>query len=288
MTLSPEVIPIRRQGGTEMPKQQSDQKGSIVVEASIALVIFIGIMAFMINLTNVYIVHDRVQYALTQTVKELSTYSYLYSASGLQEKHDSFIEKAETEAKSVNDSAKDLNTLWDSVDALAGAFGDAKSDLTGGDLDFDELQGDLDNLINAGDEAVDDAIQAGSSIISLAKDPKQTAIAFLYLGAQGALEYGKSKLILAPLASALAPKYLSDGSGRDANEFLKAYGVKGGWSSMDFGESRLFYDGKTIDLIVEYDISVQFPLLPLPFDSFHIVQRAAAAAWLDGDGSDAP
>lgn len=55
---------------------------------------------------------------------------------------------------------------------------------------------------------------------------------------------------------------------------------------MDFGESRLFYDGKTIDLIVEYDISVQFPLLPLPFDSFHIVQRAAAAAWLDGDGSD--
>ena len=65
-----------------MPKQQSDQKGSIVVEASIALVIFIGIMAFMINLTNVYIVHDRVQYALTQTVKELSTYSYLYSASG--------------------------------------------------------------------------------------------------------------------------------------------------------------------------------------------------------------
>ena len=271
-----------------MQKPQSDQRGSIVVEASIALVIFIGIMAFMINLTNIYIVHDRIQYALTQTVRELSTYSYLYSASGLQDKHDSFIEKAGTEAKSVNDSAKDLSTLWDSVNTLTNTFSDTKSDLTGGDLDFDELQSDLDGLISSGEDTVDNAIQAGNSLLSLAKDPKQTAIAFLYLGAQGALEYGKSKLILVPLASALAPKYLADGNGRDADAFLEAYGVKGGWGGLDFGESRLFYDGKTIDLIVEYDISIRFPLLPLPFDSFHIVQRAAAAAWLDGDGSDAP
>lgn len=276
-----------RQGGIEM-QPQSDQRGSIVVEASIALVVFIGIMAFMINLTNVYMVHDRIQYALTQTVRELSTYSYLYSASGLQDAHDSFIDKAETEAKSVNDSARDLNTLWDSVNTLANTFGDAKSDLTGGDLDFDELQSDLDSLIEAGEDTVDNTIQAGSSLLSLAKDPKQTAIAFLYLGAQGALEYGKSRLILVPLASALAPKYIADGDGRDADAFLKAYGVQDGWDGLDFGESRLFYDGKTIDLIVEYDISVQFPLLPLPFDSFHIVQRAAASAWLDGDGSDAP
>ncbi len=268
-----------------MRELKNSQRGSIVVEASIALVIFIGIMAFMINLTNVYIVHDRIQYALTQTVRELSSYSYLYSASGLQEKHDSFIKKAGTEAQSVNESAKNLNTLWDSVNTLTSAFGKTQSDLTGGELDFDELQKDLDSLITAGDAAVDDAIQTGSSLISLAKNPKQTAIAFLYLGAQGALEYGKSRLVLVPLASALVPKYLTDAGGQDADGFLTAYGVKGGWDGLDFGESRLFYDGKTIDLIVEYDISVRFPLLPLPSDSFHIVQRAAASAWLDGDGS---
>ncbi len=269
-----------------MRELKTSQRGSIVVEASISLVIFIGIMAFLINLTNLYIVHDRVQYVLTQTVRELSAYSYLYSVSGLQEKHDSFLEKAGTEAQSVNESAKNLNTLWDSVNTLTSAFGKTQSDLTGGELDFDELQKDLDSLISAGETTAADAIQTGSSLVSLARDPKQTAIAFLYLGAQGALEYGKSQLILAPLATALAPKYLEDAGGQDADGFLTAYGVKGGWEGLDFSGSRLFYDGKTIDLIVEYDISVQFPLLPLPSDSFHVVQRAAASAWLDGDGSD--
>ena len=43
---------------------------------------------------------------------------------------------------------------------------------------LNELQGDLDNLINAGDEAVDDAIQAGSSIISLAKTPSRLPLRF--------------------------------------------------------------------------------------------------------------
>ena len=78
---------------------KNNQSGAIIVEASLTLTMFICLLASIIALTNLFIVHNRIQYALTQTSNTISHYGYLYTAVGLQSVDQQNNQKIENDTK---------------------------------------------------------------------------------------------------------------------------------------------------------------------------------------------
>lgn len=66
-------------------RKEAKERGSVIVEASIILPIFTIVMFFLINIINLYLVHNRIQFALNAVAKEISGYSYLYEITGLND-----------------------------------------------------------------------------------------------------------------------------------------------------------------------------------------------------------
>ncbi len=89
------------------------------------------------------------------------------------------------------------------------------------------------------------------------------------------------------IAAGLTKHYLKQGE-KSADDYLKAYHIKDGYSGLDFSGSTLLCDTddtnmRIVDIVVEYDIDLQFLKLVLPKASLHMVQRVSVAAWVGGD-----
>jgi hypothetical protein len=100
----------------------------------------------------------------------------------------------------------------------------------------------------------------------------------IYMGASAG-SYTVKSIGATAAAAAVTKKYLDD-------DYLLAYGVKNGYSGLDFSGSTMFCDEdmRLIDIVVQYDIDLKFIGLIMPEDSLHVVQRVTVPAWLDGDG----
>ena len=61
-----------------MNRTNKSENGFITIEATFSLVMFIAAAACMVSLINIFILHNRIQYAITQTANQLSTYMYIY------------------------------------------------------------------------------------------------------------------------------------------------------------------------------------------------------------------
>ena len=66
-----------------MKPEVKKERGSVVVEASFALPIFMIAMFFFINLINIFILHNKVQFAINMASHEVAVYSYLSQKSDL-------------------------------------------------------------------------------------------------------------------------------------------------------------------------------------------------------------
>lgn len=238
-----------------------DERGSILVESTLSLVMFVGVLAFMISLIDIVCLYDRMQYAITQTANEISTYSYVYSASGLQGAHDKFKDSAAQGRENVEN-------IFGLVDQIGGVLG-------GSDHSMGTIQGvfDPDN-------------PGYQSIEQLVDNPQAFIKQLLSYAADDTVEQINTA-VLAAMCNAMTKKYLAmdaspaGGETFAADEFLRRYHVDG---TLDFSESKLFTDKKSIDIIVRYKVKYQFALVPLPVDFIEIKQRASVAGWLDGDG----
>lgn len=65
-------------------KIQTEEQGMIVVEATISFMVFLMVVIAIIYLTNIFIVHNKVQFAINSTAHQLSGYSYLYQTLGVR------------------------------------------------------------------------------------------------------------------------------------------------------------------------------------------------------------
>lgn len=248
--------------------KRQDERGSVVVEASMTLVIFVSLLAMLISIMNIMYVHDRVQYAMRQTVEEISGYTYLYSKVGLQAGHDKFKENAAETKKNVTEVLEGLSSL-------ASDTGELGDQLQGGEIDFSQITTVVDGTLDSYDK-----------IESLTSNPVAMLQGFLAMGLDSSLE-GVKSYILQALSVPLMKKYLEfDTSGvgggvKGGSEFLQGWGVEGGLGGFDLRDSRFLPDNRTIDLVARYTIKLRFAFLSIDVP---MVQRAAAAAWLDGDG----
>ena len=277
------------------------QRGSITIEAAVALPIFLFcILAFAYFIRVVYI-QERIQHAITNSANELSMYSYLYGKSGL----------LDVVTGSRNEADKAKNWLIEDVSTAANAFQDATHSANNLMLEVKDVSNTISNIRNSADMSFDikmnasDIIGSIKSLIGELNTKRrniETNIKELHASVQtsvnaidsiiensqntvGLLAYeGMSALetsIGNACIKALMKKHITD-------DELTSYFVIDGMDGLDFGRSRYFIrDGgigsadepveDVIDIIVTYKIKIPLPIKFI--DEIPLVQRVSVRAW---------
>ena len=274
-------------------KNHNREAGMITVEGVLTLVPFMLVILGIISYMNVFMVHNKIQYAIFQAGSEISAYSYFYQALGLR--------SADLKlAEDITSETKDVDTAIESVIGLVAQMGTVKDTAEAvGSEGYSNIDSDLEDL----QSEVDELFEQGKSTYEIGKklfsDPQGLLRGLVYLGIETV--EGKAKtLVLGLVASPLVENYLeqsmSPTNPMSADIYLKSMGVVGGMSGLDLGNSQFFNDVKVsedgeetpryqmIDIVVEYDLEIYFFKIFNMDPKVHVVQRCAIPGWLDGDG----
>jgi hypothetical protein len=196
-------------------------KGSITVEASIVFPIFICVIISIIFLIKAVVVHEIIQHAANQAAHELSTVSYLFHASGLQEAHDLMREGLESDARLLEEHAR---TVLD----------------TCGDI----------TLLGEASVAIGEAMN----------DPQEEIKSIGSIFAQYAFEGLKTEACV-PAVKHFIKNYLELNLNGDVDKRLRELNIKDGFNGLDFSLSSFFNDdNNNIDIVVAYTLDIPVPI----------------------------
>ena len=273
-------------------QRQSSEKGMLTVEAVLSLVPFIMVILGIISFINIFMIHNKIQFAMQQMGNELSCYTYFYQALGIRAGDKELNREIDIQTQGVDQTISDIDSFLTAIDSLGGSMEQAGnsslSDPQGAADAYKEAFDALKNTAETGNQAI-------SSVIDRVKDPKGTLRGIIYLVMEMGEETGKSALmeLISPIMidGYLDTRFLG-GQYMSADEYLRYFGVKDGISGLDFDKSTLFsknasngnLEFKMIDIVLEYDIEVYILKLFLKDPTIHVVQRCVVPAWLDGDG----
>lgn len=243
-----------------------NEKGAVIVEAIVALTVYIFAVFTILSIVDICYTQARVSIALNSAAKDISKYSYLYYKFGLDEAEQQLAENAES-SKSMADA-----TLDGIGDLMAGLTDVAEAD------NLESLKGGMNDVVAAGSGLSDTATDAAKS---LAEDPKKFLVGMASLAGQELAEAAKAQ-VAQLMGRAFMERNLKGFEGDTADSFLKRHNVKDGLDAFDFSGSMFMYGGSSdeIMLVVTYDIHV----IQL-FDndiSFTIRQTAKTKAWGNG------
>lgn len=94
----------------------------------------------------------------------------------------------------------------------------------------------------------------------------------------------RAQVALIPLTKYLVKKNLSFSLGDDVDSRLKGLHIKNGFMGIDFSDSRLLADGRSVDITAEYQMT--FPFLSQLLPGLKISQSASCCIWAGEDGID--
>lgn len=214
---------------------------------------------------------------------ELASYSYLYQALGIRGAEQQIASDGASYTGPIDDTATQVVDTLNKIQTLSG-------DISGTAESVKQLevsQESISNAYNSAKQTYEDGMATVEStknsvqqVTDLFSDPQSLLVGVIYMGASGA-SYAVKSVGAQAAASVLTKQHL----GSNADEILRAYGVKDGASGLDFSGSTMYCDEdkKMIDFVVQYDIDMSFIRFVVPKD-IHVVQRVTVPAWLDGDG----
>ena len=246
--------------------RKDNERGAIVVEATLSLTAFVFTIFTILTLVNVYFIQAKMSVALNAASKEISQYSYLYYALGINEYDANLSEGTEDSKLTAEQTIDGVGTLMDS-------FSGAQNSIDTGD--FDQLVASIESGVTSVDSLV--TMYADK----LADDPKGF---ILGMGKMAASELKEEvKVVLGQvLAKTFMQKNLMAYQGDDPDAFLKRYRVVDGMAGLDFDYTALMAYGTSnqIQLCVTYDVSV-IKLLNIDF-TFTFRQVSKTNAWGNG------
>lgn len=269
---------------------KKDESGALFIEAAIVLPLFMIAMLSFISLTSLYIVHSKMQYAITQTANETAAYAYFYSYLHLRDVNN---EIQDINSSNLESSDRTIGNMVSIINSCSSAMNTISSSVVSGQegtLTPEELYNNAGTVNQDINDIKDNAEQVENYIQGLLDDPKMVLQWILGYAANSALENGKAALGAYLLYPALTSKYLGYArENGDRTEYLKKMGI----TNMDFSSSSLLpqvegndsLNNRIIDVVVTYDYTLPFSVLPKEASTFHIVQRAVALSWGDGDDS---
>ena len=267
-----------------MELKKKREEGMITVEAVLSLVPFIIVILGIISFTNIFAVHNKIQYAIYQMGSELSCYTYFYQALGIR--------SADLELKAYNDAnTEKLDSAIDDLENFITQIGSLESSAKQAqNSSLQDAGSNLENLLEEGEKTYEQGKKLVGTARDLISDPKALLRGFISLGIEK-VEGSAKTFLLEVISGGLMNVYLDESflgyRPRSADQYLRYYGVRDGLDGLDFGESELFNDSqyRLIDIVVEYDIEVYLFKLFLKDPTIHVVQRCSIPAWLDGDGA---
>lgn len=251
-----------------------DQKGVVIIEASIALSAFMFLIVTILSIVNICYAQAKIGTALNESAKEISEYSYLYALTGLNEKQKQIFGDTQGTRTQIDQSIQGIGDLYDSFHA----GGEDASH-----ININNLSESIDNIDKDIQEGKEAASQLNTVFDSIADDPKAFVVGLAKLCGSGAYDAAKSRLIAAPVAKCMTKRHLKTSHNGDCEEFLESLGVVEGADGkyidgIDFTGSTLFPDGNSIiRLEARYKIKV-VPLLPIKME-YEICQSAETEGW---------
>lgn len=259
------------------------EDGMMVVEAVLSFTVFIMVNLAIISLINIFIIHNKIQFAINTAANQISSYSYL--ASGIRD----------AEKTVENDFGEYAGNIDNTVNQVMGAMGDVQNTISSAgelaedvqNLDADSAEnviGRLKQLGKTGSETKESVKAALSSSKELFSNPKQLLAGVLYILVDSGTDLLKG--VVATAAAEWLTESVLENDREATDDYLKRYGIEDGYDGLDFSGSTMMCDEdkRIIDIVVSYDVSLKEFLFILPNYNIHMVQRASVAAWVDGDG----
>ena len=262
---------------------KEEQKGMMVVEAVITFTVFLMVVIAIIYLINVFIIHNKIQFAMNTAAHELASYSYIYQALGIRGAEQQIDADGKPYTTPIDDTATQVVDTLNNIQTLSKSASNtatAVKQLEVSQNSIKDAYNSAKQTYEDGKATVESTKKSVQQVTDLFSDPQSLLVGVIYMGASGA-SYAVKSVGAQAAASVLTKQHLGD----NADEVLRAYGVKDGASGLDFSGSTMYCDKdkKMIDFVVQYDIDMSFIRFVMPKD-IHVVQRVTVPAWLDGDG----
>lgn len=270
-----------------MNQRSKREGGSVVTEASIVLPLFIIAVYLIINLVNIFSLHNKVQFGINAVAHEMASCLYLDSALHIHQTVEGISSDGDNYTKPIDDTSNDILEFLDSIQALKNDAQKTVSQVAQPDLSkqgIDDMKAQTDQVKQDISDTRDKAQTAVDDVKNLAENPKETAIGAGYIGIDALINWVRDKSG-SFAAKNLIGQYLGD-------EYLRVHSVQEGLAGLDFTESSIFNDedSRMVDIVVKYDVNLKFFKLVLGAGEpkLTIVQRVTVPAWLDGDGQTPP
>lgn len=252
---------------------RKNERGAIVVEATISLTAFMFAFFILYSIVDICYVQAKVGMALNSAAKDISEYSYLYYKFGVDKAQSSLHEGTDESRSNVEDTIS-------AVGKLTSGFTDGREsiDLENGTVDFDALKGAAETMREG---ASDLSSNINTYADALAEDPKGFMLGMAKLAADEG-----SGMLNSVIGQAMAKGFmkcnLKASSDGDVDAFLQHFRVRKGMKGMDFSGTQLMTYGATddIQLVCNYQVKV----LTLLNNDINIsfCQCAKTKAWGNG------
>lgn len=267
-------------------KSMKNESGMMVVEAALSFVVFIMVCLAIVFLINIFTVHNRIQFAINSAAKEIASCTYLTEVLGLREAMKTVASDGKPYMDKIDDTT---DQVVDSLNQIQNLYSDGQTVVENAsslELNQDSISSMKSSLSKFKDDASVTVSSVKASISStkdLFSDSNGLIAGIIYMTADKVTDTVR-RIIGSAMATGLTKHYLKQGE-KSADDYLKSYHIKDGYDGLDFSGSSLLCDEKmrVVDIVVEYDIDLEFLKFVLPDASLHMVQRVSVAAWVGGD-----
>ncbi len=243
------------------------ERGSITVEATLVLPLFMFAFLSIVWLALIAKVECITQYAIDQTAKEISQYCYIADKAGLLKNS---MSKESCIIDSTDEAIDAIVKLQEMVDSGVQDMADAYN------------EGDIEALFQNAQDNVNSVKQQGEAIYSkikdIAGDNPVGAVKTLATALAGETARDvASRVVAIPLCKALVPKYITSTTS-NADAMLKKLGIEEGLDGLNFGMSTVLKDNKSINIVCIYKVKVFWLLGGEKYMT--IKQTASTQAWI--------
>ncbi|MBQ8961465.1 MAG: hypothetical protein IJ071_09705 [Ruminococcus sp.] len=253
---------------------KKSEHGAFAIDAVIGLTFFmLSILAIMF-MSLIIRVQASMQYALDQTAKEISGYFYLLDKAGITDI------LSGKDPSGVDKKLEGFNTTVGNLVSLSNGAKDVSKNIDFDDgLSLDTIK-DLKNEVDT-EKIKGEISQVSKYIKDLSKDNNAAdqLKAVIQVFGRTMINRGFSALAAPLVCQALMPKYMTSG---DVDEFYEKMGVDP--DSVSFQHSQLLFDGRSIKLVVEYELDTEKLTFGMIKHKMTFRQVAVTAAWIRPDG----
>lgn len=242
-----------------MKKVKKKENGAVIVEATLVLPMFIFLVFTLMWIGNLCTAQAKIQVAINSAAKEISTYTYLYGLTGLNEKQAGLKAEGDVATGTIEEGLDGVNQIYGAISSATSGASYTESDLN---KTYSE--------VNAGKESIQKAYE------EIKADPKAFFLSLGKASANVGINKAKS-MIMAPAAKYLCEKHLKTKT-LSADAYLKKLGVVGGYDGVDFSSSQFCSSGdQNITIVAMYKLkTIQFFKIDV---TYNIVQSATTNGW---------